>query len=711
MKSEMVMSDARTWKSAGLPLAMAALTALALAGCNDSSDDDGSADAGKPARPTGVGAELVVEVPEVYYPLPSVEYAENNADGTLRYIIGDNPVSYLLGGINDIWKGTSDSWQSGANGDGPDSYLSDPIVDAQTWQENIQYVIDVTNNRTDEEAILAFLDDRRSKNYSIIDGYGPLTEAYVAGSGAYTDIAVPTTAQVLSDVNYAPDSNDNIVFAGDTTGTLGEIVSLVDAFRQRSPASTSASKYTFSTPRPWRMDDDGAIDFLGTDQNYSCIDSSGSETIYTYDTYTTSVAVVPGLMCARRAHDPAKETDGLYTSTTENRRKDGGYPSGHTNAGYLASMALAYALPQRFSEMLTRASQLGEDRIVAGMHSPVDVIGGRIHSMIVASYALNQADIAAEADAAYQRAQSYFGDLAAAEDMTLYEYAHREVTDEAGLIDGSNVNIEVYDNNLYDDHEANKEAYRFRMTYGMTQDASLAGQAPIVPEGAEALLKSRQPYLTDAQRRAVLYTTSIDSGYPILDDTHGWGRLDLVTAADGYGAFEGDVAVTMDASLGGFAVHDWWRNDITGEGMLTKAGTGQLTLTGDNRYSGGTLLQGGILEATSTSALGAGDLYVDDGTARVDAEGALAIDGSFTMDGGELALVMDEDASQVSVAKRVYIDGGDLTLDFSGYAPAAGTALTLVEGASLQGTFGSVDAGDVTVELSYTDSSVIATVQ
>jgi subtilase-type serine protease len=44
----------------------------------------------------------------------------------------------------------------------------------------------------------------------------------------------------------------------------------------------------------------------------------------------------------------------------------------------------------------------------------------------------------------------------------------------------------------------------------------------------------------------------------------------------------------MDASLGGFAARDLWRNTIPGIGKLTKQGTGELDLTGENTYSGGT---------------------------------------------------------------------------------------------------------------------------
>lgn len=71
-----------------------------------------------------------------------------------------------------------------------------------------------------------------------------------------------------------------------------------------------------------------------------------------------------------------------------------------------------------------------------------------------------------------------------------------------------------------------------------------------VPKGAEVLLETRQPYLDSTQRRWVLATTGLPSGYPVLDDAEGWGRLNLFSAADGYGAFVNNVTVNMDASKG-----------------------------------------------------------------------------------------------------------------------------------------------------------------
>ncbi|WP_228382777.1 autotransporter-associated beta strand repeat-containing protein, partial [Salmonella enterica] len=43
-------------------------------------------------------------------------------------------------------------------------------------------------------------------------------------------------------------------------------------------------------------------------------------------------------------------------------------------------------------------------------------------------------------------------------------------------------------------------------------------------------------------------------------------------------------------------------------GSLVKTGTGELTLNGDNDYSGGTTIDDGVLIAASVNALGSGDI-------------------------------------------------------------------------------------------------------
>ncbi|MGN0145038.1 MAG: phosphatase PAP2 family protein, partial [Clostridium sp.] len=350
--------------------------------------------------------------------------------------------------------------------------------------------------------------------------------------------------------SYIDKGNNNGVWA-DEDSQLGGIVKLINTIRNSS-ASTTPSKNYYQYMRPFRWSDD--------------------------------VNVLPTLIPVIKPEEKASS--------------DGGFPSGHTNAAYLSSLGLAYAVPERFQEIITRASELGNDRIKAGMHSPLDVMGGRIMATAVAAAALNNKDnshIKAEA----------------------YKEAHEKLlTQEGSSID------------RFDNYEENKKNYTERLTYGFNK----IGNTPkpmVVPKGAEVLLETRLPYLDSSQRREVLYTTGIESGYPLLDDEEGWGRLNLFAAADGYGAFNGNVTINMDASKGGFNASDIWRNDISGTGSLTKNGTGTLKLTGDNTYSGGTYINEGILEADSSTSLGKGNVTNDGGIFKENVFGTVNLNGEY----------------------------------------------------------------------------------
>lgn len=112
-----------------------------------------------------------------------------------------------------------------------------------------------------------------------------------------------------------------------------------------------------------------------------------------------------------------------YARENRGRGKDGGFPSGHTNAAYLAAIAYAYAVPERFSELLTAASELGESRIVAGMHSPLDVIGGRITATAMAAAMLQDPKNAEVKKAAHDAVQAYFAKRLP-QGQSLIDFAH-----------------------------------------------------------------------------------------------------------------------------------------------------------------------------------------------------------------------------------------------------------------------------------------------
>ncbi|WP_226530246.1 phosphatase PAP2 family protein [Metabacillus niabensis] len=685
----------------------------------------------KPAKPQGTTEEVNIDAPDVDHTLPAVDNGGNANDAILKNIAATNPFITILDGFDQIWSMNQADWRDGtaltkpgANGevanygDGPTvyfdgykndmtkivadkkTYANEEIRDAETWEANIKYVEDVTNNRTDEEALAAYYDDQRDKIYSMMEAYGPLANTYV-------DIVNPITSVVRSteDMNKVLEETtveDESQGMGQWKGSeLSNAMDLVHLIRFRSPSSSNPSKYFFSSPRPYRMNSNGEVKEV-VDQNglpvWETI-GSGESTVEElpsggkketgerhYQQYETNVAVIPALEYVKREAE-------------DGRGKDGAFPSGHTSASYLSTFGFAYATPERYAEFLTRAAQMGENRIVTGMHSPLDVIGARIQSTAMTAYAYNLPENKEILDKAYENAGEVFGELAKSKDMSLYEYAHT-VTEDYKF-------ESAYDEEKWEDYEANKAFYREKLTYGLPQTGT-KGLDPVVPKGAEVLLETRQPYLTDKQRREVLYTTEIESGYPVIDESNGWGRLDLVTASDGYGAFLSNVTVDMDASKGRFNAHDWWKNDITGSGMLTKKGTGTLTLTGNNSYSGGTLLQGGTLEATSKTAFGEGDLYVENGTVLVNGNGPLKINGNLTMEAGNLDIAMDDDKSQLTIDGLLYLDGGNLNLDLSNYELEKGTNITLMTANKVKGKFDHVTADGYKVTVTYRNNSVVA---
>lgn len=689
---------------------------------------------GRPARPTGTSHVLNVAPPAEEARLSAVEHGGNAADGTLKNIAETNPFIRLLDGFEQVWSLNQPDWRDGSAaakigadgkaakfGDGPtlyfDGFKNDAkavVADTKTfaqaeirnqaaWTANIKYVEEVTQNRTDEEALAAYYDDQRDKIYSMMEALGPL-------ANIYADIIKPVTSversiEEMNTVLTETTVEDESQGIGENweNSELADLVALVDLVRFKIPASSNPAKYFYSSPRPWRMNSNGEVkeivdskglavwETLGEgEKKEEPLPSGGTKATGErhFQQYETKVEVIPALRYVRRIAE-------------DGQGKDGGYPSGHTSAAYLSVFPLAYATPERFSELLTRSAMMGENRIVTGMHSPFDVIGGRIQATAMTAYAFSQDENQELMKKAYDNAGEVFGAAAKAANMSLYDFAHT-VTEDYTF-------PSAYDETKWEDHDANKAFYRAKMTYGLPQ-TGIKGLAPVVPQGAEVLLETRQPYLTAEQRRQVLYTTSIESGYPVLDESFGWGRLDLVSAADGYGAFLSNVTVDMDASKGRFNAQDWWRNDISGSGMLTKKGTGALTLTGKNSYTGGTLLQAGTLTAESATAFGSGDLYVENGTVIADANGPLTIGGNFTMENGTLKLVLEKDSDSIRVGKKLHLDGGILQLDLSDLSIEGSQDITLITAADVNGQFASVVADGYDVAVTYSGNAVMARV-
>ncbi|MEP6873027.1 MAG: phosphatase PAP2 family protein [Burkholderiales bacterium] len=637
------------------PFVLTLIAALCLSACGGG--DDNNSPLAAPNAPQGLGVTDSAPVADETATLPYVDYAFTNQRGDARYATKEtNAGVRVVAGFLDLWRPSTLLVDAGVTAAANGSF---PAVTASTWtgipgdatdgtvlnaavlNTNIQYVADATAQRSRAQELAAYLDDRRAKGYSVTDGLGPLAAAWRTAAQQTTTITA--IAADATTVLYNDTGNNTGVGSAAGNSAFGSVVDFVNNAGQN--ASTEPAKRFYKYARPWR--------------------------------WSSNVNVVPALV-------PAKSS----TPAT-----DGGFISGHAAEGTRDAVAMAYVLPERFQEILGRGLELGENRIFAGMHSPLDVIGGRIQAQAAATASIATGANAAGKAAAYAQAHTALMAAAGASSPAAFnDFAHSQ---------GSS-------DDRFADHDANKANYLRRLTYGFNPIGDTTKPA-VVPKGAEVLLETRLPYLDAAQRRVVLKTTALPSGYPAMDDAEGWGRLNLFAAADGYGAFNGDVVVTMEANLGGFSAADSWQNDIAGAGKLTKQGSGTLMLTGNNSFTGGTEIVAGVLQAASASAMGKGDVYLGGGTLVCQAASSLAISGAFTqLAGTTLELdVGGGGAGRLSVSGATTLMGGTLNVQFKpGYAPAVGDTLNVISAGSLRGTFTTVVVQGFKVTPTYTATGV-----
>lgn len=261
-------------------------------------------------------------------------------------------------------------------------------------------------------------------------------------------------------------------------------------------------------------------------------------------------------------------------------------------------------------------------------------------------------------------------------------------------------------------------------SYGAFTGTSLA--APHAA-GSLAVLMERFPYLNGARLISVLRTTATDLGAPGIDEIYGWGMVNLGKAIHGpsmlvteedipaefriQGAYGDSQFVVNMIGQGGIVDAgkptervcegvlcdaDIWDNDISGHGGLTKEGRGMLTLTGNNTYSGPTLVNQGTLTITgklaSDVAVFNGGILSGNGTAasvRVHSGGAISpstntitFDNNVIFDAGshyQVAVTAEGISSRIHSLDSVMLNGGEMNLlleDSNGLA--AGNLSTLL---------------------------------
>ncbi|PXU62742.1 fibronectin-binding autotransporter adhesin ShdA [Salmonella enterica] len=131
------------------------------------------------------------------------------------------------------------------------------------------------------------------------------------------------------------------------------------------------------------------------------------------------------------------------------------------------------------------------------------------------------------------------------------------------------------------------------------------------------------------------------------------------------------------------------KNTLFGSGSLVKTGTGELTLSGDNTYCGGTTISGGTLIAANVNALGSGDID-NSGTLILDANGAFELANVTTHSGATTALAA---GSTLDAGQFTQEDGSTLSIDLGA---ATDDAVITADSVALGGTLNVTGIGSVT---------------
>jgi len=190
------------------------------------------------------------------------------------------------------------------------------------------------------------------------------------------------------------------------------------------------------------------------------------------------------------------------------------FPSGHTTYGYTESVLLGILVPQRYPQMVTRAAEYGNDRIIVGAHYAMDVLAGRTLALYVLAHLL-----------------AHDGDFRAT------KAARAELRSALDGACGQSGAICSTDTGRFADSTKNAAFYESTQTYGLpVVHAAFKGKTEdVFAHAREAgyLLMAAFPKITSLVQADRILTATEGPGGGFLDDGSGFGvysRIDLYKA-------------------------------------------------------------------------------------------------------------------------------------------------------------------------------------
>ncbi|MCJ2013203.1 autotransporter domain-containing protein [Methylobacterium sp. J-076] len=340
------------------------------------------------------------------------------------------------------------------------------------------------------------------------------------------------------------------------------------------------------------------------------------------------------------------------------------FPSGHTQYAFTDGYLLAMLVPQQYQNMVLRASDYANDRIVLGVHYPLDIIASRAFS----AYDLAQAftNPAYIATAATTGTAINMPALFTAAQAELQSYLSAQCGNTVAACAAGSANTA---NNPYIPSAANQALYQSRMTYGLPTLSFAQAPREQAPSGgpdASILLATLYGGSTAAAKTLApsgglygqLSTGTINQ---ILVNTESnalaafygsalsyWARLDLYSAAGYFGNVTGTLTMdptdrlTTGASIGdGGALS---ANGTIGGAVIVNAGGvlgGTGTVGGLAALSGGTVAPGnsiGTLTVAGNATFAPGSVYQVEANAAGQSD-RLAVTGAATLAGGTVQVL------------------------------------------------------------------------
>ncbi|HST81460.1 MAG TPA: phosphatase PAP2 family protein [Kineosporiaceae bacterium] len=322
---------------------------------------------------------------------------------------------------------------------------------------------------------------------------------------------------------------------GRNSGALPLTSALINSTNGSSGAylNVGTVKNGFSHPRPYLPSNANAAPVAGDEAACapSLINGSSLKSIRVGKSYATAtgnlkIKRVPAVVDTTHKFSPNDVSLGAGYGAI-GLCSGGSFPSGHGTTVYEAGFTLATLLPELAPEILARTSEVGNSRMVLGVHYPTDIMGGRM---------AGEAALAARwSDTKYRTevlvpartelvnflkkgcAKTLAKCIAGQKAYTSNPYGGKKMpSGTAQVVTGRKSAVKVY---------------RELMTYGYPRTGKKL--AASVPAGAANLLLTTFPTLTTAQRTSVLAQTQAASGYP-LDRTgtkgKSWQRLNLAAA-------------------------------------------------------------------------------------------------------------------------------------------------------------------------------------